>query len=152
MMHKPRRLFLLILLVAVLCLAACGKKGDPLPPERAVPAAAVDFSAREVPGGIQLRWHMPERSGEIHRIRILRREIGMTDSGCADCADQTQVLLDLYSDDPLLVREGERSFHYLDATPSPERTYGYRIVLCNVSGYCSEASQEATTGKKVEKE
>ncbi|MBN1614336.1 MAG: hypothetical protein JW950_07710 [Deltaproteobacteria bacterium] len=132
-----------IMLVAVLCFVGCGKKGDPLPPERTIQPAAVELSARKTPDGNLLRWRMLEENNFVHRFRILRREIVMPGEGCEGSTDQTKLLLDLYADDPLLVREGKGSFRYLDETASPDGTYGYRIIACNVSGYCAEASPEA---------
>jgi hypothetical protein len=151
MMRKPWRLLLLILLGAALLFIACGKKGDPLPPDRAIPAGIAELRAQKVQGGVILRWHLPDRGNEVHRVRILRREVGTQGIDCAGCKEETQILLDLYTDDPRLVREGTGGVYYLDPTPVPDRTYIYRIIVCNISGYCSEASLEAATGEGTNK-
>ena len=43
-------------------LAACGKKGDPLPPLRLVPAPASDIVARRAPTEVQLQFTLPTRN------------------------------------------------------------------------------------------
>ena len=45
----------------VLCVAAaaCGKKGDPLPPLRPVPARITDFEAIRSAGQVELRFTVP---------------------------------------------------------------------------------------------
>ncbi len=48
----------LVLLTAV----ACGKKGDPLPPLRLVPAPATDIVARRAPTEVQLQFTLPTRN------------------------------------------------------------------------------------------
>jgi hypothetical protein len=50
-----------LLLIATLT-AACGKKGDPLPPLRLVPAPATDIVARRAPTEVQLLFTLPTRN------------------------------------------------------------------------------------------
>jgi len=145
------RLLLLILLGAALLFIACGKRGDPLPPDRAIPASVAELRAQKVQGGVILRWQLPDRGNDVHRFRILRREFDTRTVDCAGCNEEAQILLELYSDDPRLVREGKGGVRYLDPTPAPDRTYMYRIIACNISGYCAEASPEAITGEETNK-
>jgi hypothetical protein len=60
-------------------LAACGKRGDPVPPERRLPAAVQDLQAGVVADGVLLRWSLPrnrlDRSSlkEVRRTEVYRR-------------------------------------------------------------------------------
>jgi hypothetical protein len=60
-------------------LLACGKRGDPVPPERRLPAAVQDLQAGVVADGVRLRWTLPrirlDRSSlkEIRRTEVYRR-------------------------------------------------------------------------------
>jgi predicted small lipoprotein YifL len=46
-------------LLLVVALAACGKKGNPLPPLRPVPARIADFAASRTQGQVELRFTVP---------------------------------------------------------------------------------------------
>ena len=48
--------------LVLMTLTACGKKGDPLPPLRLVPAPASDIVARRAPSEIQLQFTLPTRN------------------------------------------------------------------------------------------
>jgi fibronectin type 3 domain-containing protein len=69
-----RRLALLLLagLVAGTA-AACGRKGPPVPPERRIPAAVQDLSARVVADGVRLAWTLPRIRADRSPLREVRR-------------------------------------------------------------------------------
>jgi hypothetical protein len=66
-------------LVAPLALAACGRRGPPVPPERRLPAAVSDLAASVVSEGVRLTWTLPrirvDRSPirEVTRAEVYRR-------------------------------------------------------------------------------
>jgi hypothetical protein len=70
---------LALALVLPLGLAACGKRGPPVAPERKLPAAIQDLQAGVVADGVLLRWSLPkiriDRSAlkEIRRTEVYRR-------------------------------------------------------------------------------
>jgi fibronectin type 3 domain-containing protein/predicted small lipoprotein YifL len=74
----PRRAVLAVLLVP-LALAACGRKGPPVAPERRLPAAVADLSATVASEGVRLTWTLPrlrvDRSPvkELRRVEVYRR-------------------------------------------------------------------------------
>ncbi len=63
-----------------LALAACGKRGPPVAPERRLPAAVQDLQAGVVGDGVRLSWSLPririDRSAlkEIRRTEVYRRQ------------------------------------------------------------------------------
>jgi hypothetical protein len=69
---------------ALLTLVSCGKKGDPLPPLRLVPATAEDVSLRQVGARLLLTWKAPARNedGSTERVdlatvRVMRRVVAI---------------------------------------------------------------------------
>lgn len=66
-------------LLLPLALAACGKRGPPVAPERRLPAAVQDLRGAVVADGVQLSWTLPrirtDRSAlkEIRRTEVYRR-------------------------------------------------------------------------------
>ena len=61
----------LILVGALLVLAACGRPGPPLPPERVSPQPATDLSAVVLDRAVELGWTMPARRADNVRLRDL---------------------------------------------------------------------------------
>ncbi|MGH9391407.1 MAG: hypothetical protein ACRD1Z_17510, partial [Vicinamibacteria bacterium] len=64
----------------LLSLIACGKKGDPLPPLRLVPAPAEELTLRQVGDRLRLGWKAPARNQDgssenvdLESVRVLRR-------------------------------------------------------------------------------
>jgi predicted small lipoprotein YifL len=83
----PRaRAALALALLLPLALAACGKRGPPVAPERKLPAAVQDLQAAIVGEGVQLSWTLPrnriDRSPlkEVRRTEVYRR----LEEGAAD--------------------------------------------------------------------
>src|SRR5262249_28395753 len=73
------RAALALALLVPLALAACGRKGPPVAPERRLPAAVQDLSASVVAEGVRLSWTLPkvrvDRTPlkELRRVEVYRR-------------------------------------------------------------------------------
>lgn len=138
-------------LIAVLCSVlvlggvfyGCGKKADPRPSGSAPPKAISDLKATLADYGVVLRWTIPDAKGGIQKYRIERSELRAKGATCPDCPLQYAVVAELSSNDPKLAREGENTVLYLDAGIKAGYLYSYRIVTCDLSGLCSQASNIA---------
>lgn len=77
---------LLALGLAALALAACGRKGAPVPPEWRVPAAAGDLAAVVRESAVELTWTNPGRRVDGTRLRdlVLARVWRVDDEGRGD--------------------------------------------------------------------
>ncbi|MBI2215810.1 MAG: fibronectin type III domain-containing protein [Candidatus Rokubacteria bacterium] len=73
----------LVALLAALPLAACGRRGSPVPPETRLPAAVADLGAVIRPGGIVLTWTLPDRRIDHSRLGdlVLERVYRAEDTG-----------------------------------------------------------------------
>lgn len=82
------RTWVLCLLVAgsfLACVAGCGRKGPPVAPGIAAPAAVSDLAARVDKGRVTLEWRVPGAADAAppEGFRIYRADLGPAD--CADC-------------------------------------------------------------------
>ncbi len=68
---SPRRGAALVLLVAALALAACGRKGSPAAPERRLPAPVADLTAVVQEAAVELGWTAPTRRVDESALRDL---------------------------------------------------------------------------------
>lgn len=145
----------LVILLLLLSLAACGKKGPVRPLLKSLPAAPRAAEIRQVGGELLLTMELPDRNqdgsplSDLALIRILRRE---TPGGvCVECDEPTKVWREI---DPEYPREatlvGQR-LNLRDQDVLPGYGYRYRIVAITRSGQAGEAvtlvrvANEATT-------
>jgi hypothetical protein len=128
------------LLVGIMLVAGCGKKGDPIPPQVKVPAAIADLSAASSTAGIILRWSLPVSVEGIGSFRILRSDSDAAQA-CPGCPQDHRTLVQLAVADGRIEREeGGKGIRYIDTAVKAGRFYSYRVVSCNPRGYCGEAS------------
>ena len=130
---------MITMLLLVMIFQGCGKKGDPIPYNLLSPKAISDLKAKPGQGGIILRWSV-EEYGSLAGFRITRSEVGTASGSCPGCPEEYTLIANLSLEDPKLTREGKGTFSYLDTTVEPNRLYAYRVIACNASGGCSEAS------------
>jgi predicted small lipoprotein YifL len=70
---RVRRAPLAALLLAVVAVSACGRKGPPLPPLVRVPAAVGDLAARRMDGDVYLTFTVPAENVDASRPADVRR-------------------------------------------------------------------------------
>jgi hypothetical protein len=127
-------------LVLVGVFYGCGKKGDPRPAGGAPPKAIADLKANLADFGVVLRWTIPDAKGGIQKYRIERSELLAKGTTCPDCPPEYAVVADISSNDPKLAKEGENAVLYLDSGIKSGFLYTYRVIICDLSGLCSQAS------------
>lgn len=70
---RPTRAVLALALGGALLLAACGRRGPPVAPERRLPAPVADLQATVVGEGVQLTWTLPRIRVDRSPVRALSR-------------------------------------------------------------------------------
>jgi len=129
----------LVLMTAAL-IQGCGLKADPAP-RRIQPLKSVtDVRLQEEAGGIFIRWRIPESSRPMTRFQIIRSEFGTQGQSCPGCPPGEVRIADLTSGEAKLVKVEANVFGYRDADVRPGRLYRYRVIGCDRTGACSEAS------------
>jgi hypothetical protein len=121
-------------------LYGCGKKGDPRPSGIAPPKAVSDLKVRLADYGVVLRWTVPDAKDGIQKYRIERSELRAKGATCPDCPLEYAVVAEITSNDPKLAKEGANGVVYLDSGIKAGYFYSYRVIICDLSGVCSQAS------------
>ena len=142
MCHRFFRWVLPGLLIGILFVAGCGKKGDPIPPRLKLPAAIADLRAASSAEGMILRWSLPVSVEGIGSFRILRSDTDAAEA-CPGCPQDYRTLVQLAVADGRIEREGEKGIRYIDTAVKVGRFYSYRVVGCDPRGHCGEASNAA---------
>ena len=134
-MRAPIALAALVIVV-LLVLPACGKKGDPVPPQIAIRDAVSHVELTQSKDEVILAWVTREERSEGKKFRIYRRELNSTE--CPGCEQKYALIADL----PAAESGAGDRYGYRDSTVKPDRVYGYRIAVCSNSGLCSAPSAE----------
>src|SRR5574340_905824 len=105
------RLMMLVAFSLLLFVTSCGKIGDPMPPDKAIPRSVLELAAKEESGRVVLNWSMSERTGDVSHIRIMRSkaEAGGT---CPSCEPEYVVIADLPVMDSKLLTSPNGIFSY----------------------------------------
>ena len=134
------------LMVALLAVPACGRKGDPIPPRlmKAKPQQQriADLTVASIPEGMLLRWSLPGTDVRTEGFRIFRSETPASEA-CPGCPQDYRILVVLKTGDELLVREGTSQFRYTDTKTKEGHFYSYQVSVCDSQGQCGEASKPA---------
>jgi len=146
----PRLVFLRA--VALLALAACGRAGAPVPPERVSPQPAADLSAVVVDRGIELGFTLPTRRADKARLRDLAvvHVFRTEDDGAGDpkpalvtsgrVAGYAEVAAIRPGDPAPAVVAGDR-MTFVDATASAlGRRYSYVVLAADARRHVSPPS------------
>lgn len=143
MRRNPWFLWLCTGLFALLLICAgCGLKGDPIPPKIKLPAAIADLSVSSSREGILLTWSLDPLE-KIGTFQLLRSDPVLGDEACPGCPQNHRPLRTIPVADTGLRSERERKFSYVDWDVRAGYFYSYRIVMCDRTGLCGAASNEA---------
>ena len=128
------------LLLVIMLLAACGRKGVLVPPEGLVPAQVSELQLSQRGAGLQLSWTMPNKmaSGgkltDLAGFRVMRREVLPPAEDCEQCPDAYRLLKMV---DLAYLQGASRlggQLYLLDTEVTAKTTYQYRVSAVNKDG------------------
>lgn len=131
---------LLKILLLLLLLSACGRKGALLPPEALVPAAVQDLQVQQTGEEFRISWSAPgkEKGGrplrDLSGFKLLRRTVTADGSDCASCPDSWQLLTTVDLALPGQTVQGGGWFSYRDRGLPPGSKSQYRLLALSRSG------------------
>lgn len=137
----------ILILLAVLGMAtvsACGRKGALIPPEALVPAAVTTLSVQQQGGEFRIIWSAPTREQggrplrDLAGFQLLRRQLLPGEADCAACSDAWQLLAAVDLALPTNVRQSGGLFIYHDAAVKPDAASQYRLLALSRSGGVSK--------------
>lgn len=140
MKHYARTMMLFILLVAAASLAACGKKGQLVPPEALVPAPATDLQVRQQGDGFRISWVAPgkEERGrplrDLAGFRLYRHEVLPPGEDCLACPESWLLVRNI---DLEYLRDVQRSgdrFSCVDRDVRTGTSYRYSVTAVSRRG------------------
>ncbi|MDH4100153.1 MAG: fibronectin type III domain-containing protein [Nitrospirota bacterium] len=124
------------LLLLVVIVTGCGRKGSPVIPGSIAPETIAGLKAKPAPGKVSLTWTMPTKTTEGSRLKNLttfivqRGEVaeGTKPEDCS-CTYRAIQTIDVESPSPAVIKEGK--VYLDDVTVKNDTTYAYRVIAVN---------------------
>jgi len=119
---------IILCLIALMLLAGCGLKGNPVPAASGMNRVQEEdqtLSASVHDGGVDLTWASP--AGNYSHVKIERSELGTTGDICRDCPRTFKGIADL------TVKHENR---FADRSVERGKSYSYRLNWCDETGTC----------------
>lgn len=141
-----RRVALVLMMVT---LAGCGKKGALMPPEALRPAPVADLRVEQQGEAFLVSWTRPAKEiggrklTDLAVMQLFRREVLPPGEDCEQCAEAYKPVIRVDLDYPRgVVISGDRFFWY-DTGVVRDRSYRYKVVSANREGAASPPSNQA---------
>ena len=138
--HTSRIVTLVLLLLTVAGLAACGRKGPVRPRLPSLPAAPTDARIAQQGDDFVISWTLPERNQDGAPAEDLRgfhiyRMVYTAADGCPTCRDPEELVatIELRRPEPA-VRLGKR-LYWREAAVAPGTGHAYLVVPVTVGGH-----------------
>jgi predicted small lipoprotein YifL len=139
----------LFILVFVLIIVGCGRKGPLKPPEAMVPAPVADLRVEQQGDRFLVSWSRPstEEGGgalrDLARFQLFRREVLPSDQDCEECSDAYKLLKSVDLDFPRGVMVVGARLYFYDVDPVEGTSYRYKVLSLKRDGTISRDSNRA---------
>ena len=129
---------LILLFGLPISFSSCGKKGDPRPPDLAMPRSAEFFKAQARADGVMLNWQSPTvyamadasgraAPGSLDGFEVMRSRFKRGESAGWETLATIKIIFD-----PQLGEQ--KNYSYFDKDVEQGKIYDYRIVPFNLDG------------------
>ncbi len=138
-LFQRRILILCCMVLALLAVSACGRKGDPFLSVPLAPSKVRAVTAVARPGEIVLTWQAPDGNTDdtdllnLSGFHVYRAQETFADF-CLKCPRSYELLFNYEYQGPRGQRPEKRSYHYRDTAVKPGIVYMYRLRAYNATG------------------
>jgi predicted small lipoprotein YifL len=151
--QRNDRMKKMLVLLFIVVLSGCGKKGALVPPEALVPAAISDLRVEQKGDRFLVLWSSPTRQegGRALRnlagFRLFRRDLLPPGEDCEECPEAYSLLTSIDPEYPRGgVADGNRGLYY-DAALTNGKSYRYKVIAAGKDGSLSRPSNKADRKK-----
>lgn len=135
-----RNMVILLAVLGMAIVSACGRKGALVPPEALVPAAVGSLDVRQQGGDLLVSWSAPTREQggrplrDLAGFQLLRRQLLPGEADCSACPEAWRPLAGVDLEMPRNVEPAAGLFFYRDKEVAPAIPTQYRVVARSASG------------------
>jgi hypothetical protein len=136
---KYRIFYYLALLIIV---TGCGLKSNPVASTPAIDYKNLvkNMEASIVNDGVALKWDFYNKDGIINDILIEKSEVGSAGNECKGCPRTYERIGKIFVKEPARDDRKFKAFNFIDKKVKRDKTYNYRLMLCDADNFCIEAS------------
>jgi len=144
---------LLVTLIAMLSLAACGKKGALIPPEAMAPAPIGDLQTAQRGEAFYISWSAPTRDDagralpDLAGFMIYRREVLPPAEDCEECPTAYHLIKSVDAEYLQDTYRSDSRFFFIGADLKDNTTYQFKAISVKKDGIESGPSNRARRKK-----
>ena len=144
---------LLVTLIAMLSLAACGKKGALIPPEAMAPAPIGDLQTAQKGEAFYISWSAPTKDDagrplpDLAGFMIYRREVLPPAEDCEECPTAYHRIKSVDAEYLQDTYRSDSRFFFIDADLKDDITYQFKAISVKKDGIESGPSNRARRKK-----
>ena len=139
---------IILLIITLLMVSGCARKGPPVSWETIVPKRIVDLVAMPREGRLRLEWSIPKENTDkspvtdLTGFKILRSEGTLVGDECRGCGEKTKVVHEMQLDSKEKDKKKRMAIFFEDL--EARKVYVYQVVSINKRGYSSSPSNPVT--------
>jgi hypothetical protein len=136
---KNNVFYYLLLLIIV---TGCGLKGNPVASTSVIDYKNLvkNMEASIINDSVALKWDFYNKDGIINDILIEKSEAGSAGNECKGCPRTYERIGRIFVKKSAREDKKFQAFNFTDKKVERDKTYNYRLMLCDADNFCSEAS------------
>ena len=142
MKKNPAKYSVFYCLILLIIVTGCGLKGNPIASTSVIDYKNLvkNMEASIINDSVALKWDFYNKDGIINDILIEKSEVGSAGNECKGCPRTYERIGKIFVKESAREDKKFKAFNFTDKKVERDKTYNYRLMLCDNDAFCSEAS------------
>ncbi|OGP68429.1 MAG: hypothetical protein A2W27_11090 [Deltaproteobacteria bacterium RBG_16_44_11] len=142
MKKNPAKYSVFYCLILLIIVTGCGLKGNPIASTSVIDYKNLvkNMEASMLNDSVVLKWDFYNKDGIINYILIEKSEVGSAGNECKGCPRTYERIGKIFVKESAREDKKFKAFNFTDKKVERDKTYNYRLMLCDNDAFCSEAS------------
>ncbi|OGP91573.1 MAG: hypothetical protein A2031_07360 [Deltaproteobacteria bacterium RBG_19FT_COMBO_43_11] len=142
MKKNPAKYSVFYWLVLLIIVTGCGLKNNPIASTPAIDYKNLvkNMEASIINDGVALKWDFYNKDGIINDILIEKSEVGSVGNECKGCPRTYERIGRMFVKETPREDKIFKALNFTDKKVERDKTYNYRLMLCDADNLCIEAS------------
>jgi len=139
---NPAKYSVFYCLILLIIVTGCGLKGNPIASTSVIDYKNLvkNMEASMLNDSVVLKWDFYNKDGIINYILIEKSEVGSAGNECKGCPRTYERIGKIFVKESAREDKKFKAFNFTDKKVERDKTYNYRLMLCDNDAFCSEAS------------
>ena len=142
MKKNPAKYSVFYCLILLIIVTGCGLKGNPIASTSVIDYKNLvkNMEASMLNDSVVLKWDFYNKDGIINYILIEKSEVGSAGNECKGCPRTYERIGKIFVKESAREDKKFKAINFTDKKVERDKTYNYRLMLCDNDAFCSEAS------------